>query len=130
MDARGLMDIRQGLQDLTNAARNNWAISVPLGAAVIGGTGLAVMNAMGGNDQPSANDIAAMQREQTQGISVAPPPSYGTPLSDIERLQHRVKIAQELQDYPADLQKAVRDVEVQAQLQALTAQALGSQYWM
>lgn len=125
------MNIGQQLQNLTSALKNHWAIAVPLGIAAIGGTGLAVANAMGDNDPPSANDMASMQQEQLQRLSLAPPPlTYGTPLSDLERLQERVKIANELRNYPANLEKAVRDVQVQAQLQALTAQSLGSQYWM
>jgi len=125
------MDIGTQLQDLTNALKERWAITVPLGVAAIGGTGLAVANAMGANDPPSANDVTSMQREQLRQVSLDLPPlsTYGTPLSDLERLQQRVKIAKELQDYPATLQKAVRDVQVQAQLQFLAAQSLGSPYW-
>jgi len=53
---------------------------------------------------------------------------YGNPLNGMEALQQAAKMSKDLYKFPEKKEKAVRDAEIEGQLQMLTAAALQKQY--
>jgi hypothetical protein len=106
-------------------------------AAGIGAIGLGAMALGGGSPeqpaiqaamatgQPNANEQSMVGDNVNLSLRRQ---VYGDPLNDMEALQQAAKMSTQLYKFPEKKEKAIRDAEIEGQLQALTAAALQQQY--
>ena len=111
-------------------------IGLPAGLAALG-LGALSLGATGNPSQPAIQAVQATGQapnpnEQSQvgdNTQLALKRQvYGDPLNDMEALQQAAKMSKDLYKFPEKKEKAIRDAEIEGQLQALTAAALQQQY--
>lgn len=106
------------------------------GVAALGGTAMALMGSSGNpqqvavqatqaTGQPNANEMAMVGDNVNLALKRQ---VYGDPLNDMEALQQAAKMSANLYKFPEKKEKAIRDAEIEGQLQQLTALALQQQY--
>lgn len=127
----------QGMRDRYSQLPKYAQYGIP--AAGLGAAGLGAMALMGnGNPQqpaiqaaqatgmpPNANEQSMVGDNVNLALNRQ---VYGDPLNDMEALQQAAKMSKDLYKFPEKKEKAIRDAEIEGQLQALTAAALQQQY--
>lgn len=102
--------------------------AIGLGAMALGGSGnpqQPAIQATQATGQPNANEMAMVGDNVNLALNRQ---VYGSPLNDMEALQQAAKVSKDLYKFPEKKEKAIRDAEIEGQLQALTAAALQQQY--
>lgn len=129
-----MMGLKQRWDDIENPYLK---YGIPTaGTLALGGTAMALMGGSGNpqqpaiqatqaTGQPNANEMAMVGDNVNLALNRQ---VYGSPLNDMEALQQAAKMSKDLYKFPERKEKAIRDAEIEGQLQALTAAALQSQY--